>query len=75
MLKIDVDGRVNLTESIKAATGISDRATFVGQGFKFQIWEPDRFAVYRSEARNRLRETRIGQAPAHRAAGGNTGAG
>jgi len=75
MLKIDVDGRVNLSESIKAATGISDRATFVGQGFKFQIWEPDRFAVYRSEARNRLRETRIGQAPVHRAAGANTGAG
>ena len=74
MLKIDVDGRVNLSESIKAATGISDRATFVGQGFKFQIWEPDRFAVYRSEARHRLRETRIGQAPVHRAAGANTGA-
>jgi transcriptional regulator MraZ len=71
MLKIDQDGRVILSDSIKASTGISDRATFVGQGFKFQIWEPDRFAVYRSEARNRLRETRIGQAPVHRAAGAN----
>ncbi len=71
MLKIDQDGRVILTDSIKAGTGIGDRVTFVGQGFKFQIWEPDRFAVYRSEARNRLRETRIGQAPVHRAAGAN----
>jgi len=68
---LDQDGRVILSDSIKASTGISDRATFVGQGFKFQIWEPDRFAVYRSEARNRLRETRIGQAPVHRAAGAN----
>jgi MraZ protein len=68
MLKIDQDGRVVLTDSIKACTGISDRATFVGQGFKFQIWEPDRFTVHRNEARNRLRETRIGQAPGHRAA-------
>jgi MraZ protein len=68
MLKIDQDGRVVLSDSIKACTGISDRVTFVGQGFKFQIWEPDRFAVQRSEARIRLRETRIGQAPGHRAA-------
>jgi MraZ protein len=72
MLKIDQDGRVVLTDSIKTCTGISDRATFVGQGFKFQIWEPDRFAVHRSEARNRLRETRIGQAPGHRAASANS---
>jgi MraZ protein len=72
MLKIDQDGRVVFTDTIKACTGISDRVTFVGQGFKFQIWEPDRFAVHRSEARNRLRETRIGQAPAHRAASANS---
>ncbi len=71
LLRIDQDGRVILTEAITASTGISDRVTFVGQGFKFQIWEPDRFAVYRSEARNRLRETRFGQAPGHRAAGAN----
>ena len=68
MIKIDQEGRVILTDSIKACAGIGDRATFVGQGFKFQIWEPDRFAVHRSEARNRLRETRIGQASTHRAA-------
>src|SRR5262245_17954740 len=68
MLKIDGDGRVVLTDSIKACTGIGDRVTFVGQGFKFQIWEPDRFAVQRSEARIRLRETRIGQSPGRDAA-------
>jgi MraZ protein len=68
MLKIDQDGRVVLSDAIKVCTGIGDRVTFVGQGFKFQIWEPDRFAVQRSEARNRLREMRIGQVPGHRAA-------
>ena len=68
MLKIDQDGRVILSDPIKACTGIGERVTFVGQGFKFQIWEPDRFTVHRSEARNRLRETRIGQAPGHRVA-------
>jgi MraZ protein len=66
MLKIDQDGRVVLTDSIKSCAGISDRVTFVGQGFKFQIWEPDRFAVHRNEARNRLRETRVGQSAAPR---------
>jgi MraZ protein len=69
LLKIDQDGRVVLSEAIREHTGIGDRVTFVGQGFKFQMWEPDRFAVHRAEARKRLRDTRIGQAPVHRAAG------
>ena len=54
MLKIEQDGRVVLTDSIKACTGIGDRATFVGQGFKFQIWEPQRFAERQREARSHL---------------------
>ena len=69
MLKIDQDGRVILSDAIKACTGIGERVTFVGQGYKFQIWEPDRFAAAPgARPRNRLRETRIGQAPGHRAA-------
>ena len=63
MLKIDVDGRVNLTESIKAATGISDRATFVGQGFKFQIWEPDRCGSRVTGSWPRSDKRRNGPAP------------
>jgi MraZ protein len=69
ILKIDQDGRVVLTETIKAHAGISDRVTFVGQGYKFQIWEPERFAAYREEAKNRLRDLRKRLAPGHRAAG------
>jgi MraZ protein len=58
ILKIDGDGRVVLTEAIKAHAGIGDRVTFVGQGYKFQIWEPDRFVAYRAEAQERVREIR-----------------
>lgn len=58
VLKLDAEGRVGLTETIKAHAGIADQVTFVGQGYKFQIWEPERFAAYRAEAREHLRELR-----------------
>ena len=68
ILKIDAEGRVVLTETIKAHAGIADRVTFVGQGYKFQIWEPERFAAYREEAKNRLRDLRKRLGPGPRAA-------
>jgi MraZ protein len=58
VLHIDADGRVVLSETIAQRTGISDRVTFVGQGYKFQIWAPDRFTQYRDEVRARTRELR-----------------
>ncbi len=75
ILKIDRDGRVVLTDTIKAHAGIGDRVTFVGQGYKFQIWEPERFAAYREEAKNRLRDLRKRLAPDHRATGAHQRAG
>lgn len=75
ILKIDQDGRVILSDAIKDHAGIGDRVTFVGQGYKFQIWEPDRFAAYREEAKNRVRDLRKRLGASHRAAGTNTGAG
>jgi MraZ protein len=42
-LKIDREGRVTLTETLKAHAGIIGAVTFVGLGHKFQIWEPNRF--------------------------------
>jgi MraZ protein len=69
ILKIDQDGRVVLSEAIRAHAGIAERVTFVGQGYKFQIWEPERFAAYRDEAKNRLRDIRNRLAPGHPAAG------
>jgi MraZ protein len=57
-LKVDSEGRVILSESAKAYAGIVSEVTFVGQGFKFQIWEPGRFQAHLEEARGRLRKFR-----------------
>lgn len=75
ILRIDQDGRVVLSEAIKARAGIADRVTFVGQGYKFQIWEPDRFVAYREEAKARLRDIRKRLIPGHRASGVKSGTG
>jgi MraZ protein len=75
ILKIDQDGRVILSDAIKDHAGIVDRVTLVGQGYKFQLWEPDRFAAYREEAKNRVRDLRKRLGPGHRAAGTKSGAG
>jgi MraZ protein len=69
VLTIDQDGRTVLTESIMAHAGLADRVTFVGQGFKFQIWEPDRFAAYREEAKSHVRDLRQRLGSGHRASG------
>ncbi len=53
ILKVDGEGRVMLSEAIRAHTGIADRATFVGQGYKFQIWAPEAFEAHRAEAMRR----------------------
>ena len=69
VLKLDQDGRVILSDTIREHAGIADRVTFVGQDYKFQIWEPERFIAYREEAKNRLRDVRKRLASGHRATG------
>jgi transcriptional regulator MraZ len=54
-LKIDGEGRVILTEPLKAHAGIKDVVAFVGLGHKFQIWEPDRFRAQLAEAKDKVR--------------------
>ena len=54
-LNIDAEGRVVLTDSLKAHAGITDTATFVGLGHKFRIWEPGRFRVELAEATEKVR--------------------
>jgi MraZ protein len=54
-LKIDREGRVTLTETLKAHAGITDAVTFVGLGHKFQIWEPGRFRAELAEATEKVR--------------------
>lgn len=54
-LKIDGEGRVTLTDTLKAHAGITDMATFVGLGHKFRIWEPNRFRAELAEATEKVR--------------------
>jgi MraZ protein len=56
ILKVDPEGRVILTESVKAHAGVGEAVTFVGLGTKFQIWEPDRFRAHLEEARAKVRD-------------------
>ena len=54
-LKFDGEGRIVLTEPLKAHAGITDAATFVGLGHKFRIWEPGRFRAELAEATEKVR--------------------
>jgi MraZ protein len=54
-LKIDGEGRVMLTDTLKAHAGITDTVSFVGLGHKFQIWEPSRFGAELAEATGKVR--------------------
>jgi MraZ protein len=56
VLKVDPEGRVSLTEALKAHAGIADAVVFVGLGHKFQIWEPSRFQRHLDEARRKVRD-------------------
>ena len=72
-LKMDAEGRIILTESLRDFAGISSEVTLVGQGYKFQIWEPARFRSHLEEARNQVRELRKQLGARHVAAGVDMG--
>ncbi len=57
-LKVDGEGRMVLSDAIRDHARISNEVTFVGQGQKFQIWEPSRFRAHLEEATLRLRDLR-----------------
>ncbi len=54
-LKVDGEGRVQLSDTLKSHAGIGEAVTFVGLGHKFQIWEPGRFQNELAEATRRVR--------------------
>jgi len=54
-LKIDGEGRMILTEPLKAHAGIADAVAFVGLGHTFRIWEPGRFRAQLAEATEKVR--------------------
>jgi MraZ protein len=55
-LKIDNEGRVVLSETLKLHAGITEAVAFVGLGHKFQIWEPGRFQSELAVATQKVRE-------------------
>jgi len=55
-LKIDGEGRVTLSDSLKRHAGVTEAVTFVGLGHKFHIWEPGRFQSELAEATQKVRE-------------------
>ncbi len=54
-LKLDGEGRVVLSETLKHHAGITDAVTFVGLGHKFQFWEPGRFQTELAKAAQKVR--------------------
>lgn len=60
ILKVDSEGRVILTDTVKHHAGIADHVTFVGLGQKFQIWEPERFRAHLDAARMKVRALKRG---------------
>ncbi len=63
ILRMDSEGRVMLDDRLKSSLGLESEAVFVGQGHKFQIWEPARFAAHLETARARVRRLRAGEGP------------
>ncbi len=63
-LPFDGEGRAILPPSLAAHAGITDRATFVGRGDRFQIWEPEAFERHQAEAIDRLRTRLRGEGTA-----------
>ena len=70
-LKIDGEGRIVLSDALKAHAGIANAVTFVGLGHKFRIWEPGRFRAELTEATEKVRAfkaelaTRMAAEPPH----------
>ncbi len=58
-LPFDSEGRIVIPPALADHAGISDRATFVGRGNRFQIWAPDAFQDHQGQAIDALRQ-RIG---------------
>jgi MraZ protein len=63
-LKLDQDGRITVTDFIRAHTGIGEDVAFVGRGHFFQIWEPERLRAHGAAVRARLLALRKGAASA-----------
>src|SRR6218665_3173943 len=50
-MKLDPEGRLMVTDFIRAFTGISDEVTFVGRADHFQLWQPQAYHEAQAAAR------------------------
>lgn len=50
VLKVDSEGRISITEKIREATGITNTVAFVGLNYKFQLWDPEEYRLFKNEA-------------------------
>ncbi len=57
-LSFDGDGRIILPNSLIEFANLKDTATFVGKGKTFEIWQPESFANYMKEAKEKARQNR-----------------
>ncbi len=53
---LDKEGRFLIPENLKQHANIINEVTFIGQGFYFQIWEPQAALIKQKESRARLVE-------------------
>jgi MraZ protein len=63
-LTFDGEGRIILPASLVEHANITKTAAFVGRGPLFEIWEPDAFASYQSDATQRAAEQKLTLRPA-----------
>lgn len=73
-LPFDGEGRIILPEALLKHAGITEHAAFVGQGRRFQVWEPEAFARHESEAVERAKRDRASLRLAAPPRGGDGGA-
>ena len=57
-LSYDQDGRISLPESLIEHANLKDKAIFVGQGRKFQVWNPYHFQEFKEKVRAKALEHR-----------------
>ena len=54
-LSLDGEGRIMIPADHMAFAGIAERAAFVGQGRRFQIWQPEIYGEHEVSSRARAR--------------------
>ncbi len=62
VLTIDKEGRLSLPARLKGSAGIEAELVFVGKGYKFQMWAPNRYQSFREQAVAQARKVLWGDA-------------